>query len=239
MGGEWSSELDSTPGNSILNSSPWLAGKLTDASDMPSTGTATYNGFVKGSVYESGLFKDLNGTTSLTADFAANKMSGNLNINYASNGSSFANASLDSNVNITGAKFSGNIVDGVNSGNINGAFYGPNSAEVGGNWNLNKGSSKAAGIFTGKKIRIIMKKKILLSILTGSLLFAEPVQTINSKGFEAKSSTQVNEQAISFLKNDNPQKAYDLLSTKYNENKSVSNKTLFFTRNECKRVRFI
>jgi len=152
--GVWSVEsVHSGPsGATVLDGSHWIVGAMTPTVDMPKTGTATYNGHVHGTAHEGGALHALDGTSTLTANFGTGNIGGQLNVNYV-NGGAYATSDLSSVSIRNGNQFGGSLGGADNVGNIQGAFYGPGAAEVGGNWAINKngGASQATGIFGGKK----------------------------------------------------------------------------------------
>ncbi len=152
--GKWADEWGAPNEQRIFGvGSYWIVGRLTPYADIPTTGTATYSGKVMGSLINNGtgLFTGLDGTTSLTANFANKTVAGTFDNLKKSDGSIWVNQA-NVNANWGGANaISGTIAGGGKSGNINGAFFGPQVQEIGGNWTLNGGGDKAAGIFTGKK----------------------------------------------------------------------------------------
>jgi len=154
--GVWSVEDARNTGTSaeVLDGSHWIAGAMTSIADMQlKTGTATYNGHVHGTAREGGRLQlhALDGTSKLTANFDSGTISGQLNINYV-NGGAYATSDLSSVSIYNGNQFGGSLGGADNVGNIQGAFFGPGAAEVGGNWSINKdnGASHATGIFNGK-----------------------------------------------------------------------------------------
>jgi len=150
--GAWSAEQTGTPNAKVMEGSHWIAGTMTQTVDMPRSGTASYVGQVHGTAYEGNALHALNGTSQLTADFGAGSIGGQLDVHYANRGTAYATSHL-TGVSISGNQFGGSLTGADNSGNIQGAFFGPNAAEVGGNWAINKngGASQATGVFTGKK----------------------------------------------------------------------------------------
>jgi len=133
----------------------WISGSaLVPNRDLPSSGTATYNGIVLGTgTTDNGASTvALNGTSTLKVDFGTRAITGTLNIKNASNNTTWANASINANMRNTQKVFYGTVSSTGQSGLIEGAFYGTGAKEVGGNWTLsNGGSTKAEGIFAGKK----------------------------------------------------------------------------------------
>lgn len=148
--GVWSTETVGTPNKTVLDGSHWIAGRLTPTVDMPTTGTATYSGQVRGMASESGGVHSLNGTINLNANFETGNITGQLDIRYAATGAAYAVTNL-SGVSISGNSFAGSLSGSNNTGAINGSFYGPAANEVGGNWEVNKTGSSAAGVFSGKR----------------------------------------------------------------------------------------
>lgn len=149
--GAWSTELVATPNTSVMDGSHWIAGTLTPTTSMPTTGTATYTGQVRGTAHEGGALHALNGSTNLTANFGTGNISGQMNIRYANTGAAYATSHM-SGVTISGNRFGGSLSGADNAGVIQGGFFGPAAQEVGGNWAIEKTSgSKAAGVFSGKR----------------------------------------------------------------------------------------
>jgi len=130
-----------------LEGAHWIAGRLTPTVSMPATGTASYTGIVRGSgVRNDGLLLDVAGTSNLTANFGAGTVEGHLFL-----GPTLGTASLQG-VSISGNQLSGNLHGNqINTGNIHGAFYGPQAQEMGGNWAVKANQWQATGIFTGKR----------------------------------------------------------------------------------------
>ncbi|MEA1915224.1 MAG: transferrin-binding protein-like solute binding protein, partial [Campylobacterota bacterium] len=140
-------------GNEILDYNHWISGDTTASDDLPGTGTVTYNGSVHGSVYDAG-YREIDGTSSVTANFSDNTMSGTLHMKYQDSGSSFVQAHLnDTTITRASSSFSGELVNGatITDGTISGKFYGPNAEEIGGDWELTKDGNRATGIFNGKQ----------------------------------------------------------------------------------------
>ena len=158
--GHWGVTSDTSESKSDFSGSTyegrsyWLSGALTPASDVPTSGSATYTGSIAGSVIRSAgtslAGNTVSGSTSITADFGSNSMSGTFNVD------GFANTNL-SNVNMTreqyGVTFSGDLSGtNVTSGLIDGAFYGDNAQAVGGTWQIEDTSQNAAnGTFAAEK----------------------------------------------------------------------------------------
>lgn len=111
----------------------FVQGDITSASDVPTTGAATYK--------VDGVFVE-NGTTSTSNNHI-------LNVDFANktvNGEVAPNVTI-TNANITGNAFDGNAVYNGKSAELSGHFYGPSAAELGGAYS----SSSFSGAFGGKK----------------------------------------------------------------------------------------
>lgn len=137
----------------------FVMGDQTWASDMPSSGSATYNGFtqmLESIEFHTGQYSGqiakyyLYGYSTFTADFANRDFSGQLDFESwsyayeAENGTAIEGDSFVLNLDgtISGASFSGTVTnpnlanpnDNVTS-SFTGNFYGPNAAELGGIFN--------------------------------------------------------------------------------------------------------
>jgi hypothetical protein len=153
----------------VQQNNAWtVSGYETPNAGLPTTGTATFNGFVQGSVVvpngtavSSGF---LSGNAQLQANFASGGISGTATGITATQGT----ASQVWN-NLT---FAGTFTRGVNgftgttavsnapglplslsstaAGYITGRFYGPAAQEVGAIWNVSDGSGAASGYLVGK-----------------------------------------------------------------------------------------
>ncbi len=153
--GTWGDETITFSGSSdrAIRSSYWIAGKMTDNSEIPQTGSATYTGDLIG--YNTTSNQAIDGTVSITANFGTSSMTGSMIVNNADT-SNFANAHLDSvsiNTKSYGTEFHGNLIGtDISSGKIGGAFYGANAKSIGGAWSIDKtDSSHAAGVFNASK----------------------------------------------------------------------------------------
>ncbi len=125
-------------------SGSWLVYDPT--TDLPINGSATYNGFVNGRVAGG---EALGGTINLNADFAADRVTGSMDV--TDSGGSWASASFDTSIrrDTDSSGFQGALTGtDVNSGAIFGGFAGPNAEEVGGGWQIDHtDGSSANGIF--------------------------------------------------------------------------------------------
>lgn len=141
-----------------------VGGYETRPSDMPTTGSATYNGTMVGvSVDSTGDAYDLVGDASMTADFGTGNISGSFTNTTATNVDTLANSPWN-DVNFGGTiaagsnGFSGTTsVGGANtnpgglaadaSGEVKGKFFGPVAGvpdEAGGAWTLEDSSGNVA-----------------------------------------------------------------------------------------------
>jgi len=119
---------------------------------VPTSGSATYNGRAWGHLNESGNFTTVSGDATLNANFGSRTLNGNFTDMRRADGSSWLN-SANVNAGWSGGQnaIHGTVSGGGMNGNVNGAFFGPNAQEVGGNWTLEGGATKAAGAFAGKR----------------------------------------------------------------------------------------
>jgi hypothetical protein len=142
-------------------------GVITEASAVPTTGSASYTGFMNGIYGEGGTGTAflLDGVAALTANFGSNSLQANFtNISasefcFTCGGQAFR--SFSANATISGNGFSGTAsnvglpVDGIGpdmDGTIIGHFYGPSAQEVGGVFQLNgDDGSTAVGAFAAKQ----------------------------------------------------------------------------------------
>ena len=97
-------------------------GSVTPVADVPTSGTATYNGLAVGSPIGGGAFQE--GTSTFNVDFGAKRLNGSVTIG------AFNPVPLTANIN--GNQFSGTSAEGVHT---DGRFYGPQAAEMGGVFN--------------------------------------------------------------------------------------------------------
>ena len=134
----------------------FVMGDQTWASDMPSSGSATYNGFTQmlysSEIHGSGAAPKLylNGYSTFTADFANRDFTGQLDFEYLAWATKAASGVfagdddeliLDLNGTISGTSFSGTVTDpyetnpGDLTSSFTGNFFGPNATELGGTFN--------------------------------------------------------------------------------------------------------
>lgn len=135
--GEWGTRLDNDL--ATFTGSRWVAGRLTEASAIPTSGSATYNGIVSGvEARRVGGYQgdQVDGTINLTANFAGSLAETSVGGRIAL-GATPRLPARSLNVSMGGNAGSGEIVGRVNgsgaSGSIRGSFYGPGAEEAGGN----------------------------------------------------------------------------------------------------------
>lgn len=129
----------------------WIAGRITPAHGVPSTGTASYNGTLEGTMHTHNLTTDartnpvaVTGNFNLNADFAARSLNGSFNFtsgfmpgNSLTAAGSWAPGSSQHFGTLTGA--------GVYDGSFNGFFFGSDAGGIGGVWNAKTLTGAPAG----------------------------------------------------------------------------------------------
>lgn len=149
--GHWGrTEVVDSVQKDIEPASLWVAGRLTPDANIPTSGSGSYTGEVRGYVIDvSNTVRAVSGTTALTANFAngSGSLGGSFNNLTTSQGTWVSTATVNASWGATNA-ISGTLSgSGITSGSIHGAFFGPNAQELGGNWAIQKDdSSKGAGI---------------------------------------------------------------------------------------------
>jgi hypothetical protein len=133
----------------------WIAGEPTPAVDFAALVTASFVGIYSGlaegvTVPSTGAFNKLpSGTCNLTVDFGANMLTaGSINFPAGSFTPAY-NIGID-----PGTVFSSGFnlpISTPNSGTVNGAFFGPGAASVGGNFTAQVGSDQLIGVFGGDR----------------------------------------------------------------------------------------
>jgi hypothetical protein len=163
--GEW--VLRDSTDKTETDAGVFAIGYQTPTASVPTSGSATYSrmGGVSGDLYVPGptstdpaVRLSLTGDASLTANFAANTVSGLLTniVATAPGAAGTAWNKVAISGNITGDTFSGgttaatapanaNALNANATGSINGGFYGPLTNEVAAVWTLSDGSKSAVG----------------------------------------------------------------------------------------------
>ena len=173
LAGPWSTDIPEGPwdyGGNLSKRGAFVAGYETPASDMPTTGSATYAGFADGRMYVPLSFTDalpckcqevpVQGDALLTANFGARTVTGELTnmVRVWWDESAWNHVTFTST--IAGNAFSGTtrvtagaeLGMGANAtGTIDGKFFGPAAQETGAVWTLFDGTNTAIGTLTGKR----------------------------------------------------------------------------------------
>ncbi|MBO9418148.1 FecR domain-containing protein [Labrenzia sp. R4_2] len=127
----------------------WVAGDVTNAADLPTSGSASYVGHAAGSVVNNGAQYLAAGDFRMTVDFARRTGSANIaNFDGRTFGADLTERAVD-----VGNQFSGNLVGSVGSGSINTSIVGGPSSNydgVIGNFNAVDGTWSASGIVAGE-----------------------------------------------------------------------------------------
>jgi len=127
----------------------WVAGDVTNAADLPTSGSASYVGHAAGSVVNNGAQYLAAGDFRMTVDFARRTGSANItNFDGRTFGADLTERAVD-----IGNQFSGNLAGSSGSGSINTSVVGgPSSNYQGviGNFNAVDGSWSASGIVAGE-----------------------------------------------------------------------------------------
>lgn len=131
-------------------------GVQTPDSDMPTTGTASYEGEISGTgiTKPTGVLYLIAGTIDIDADFGTGDVTSTITVLREDYNTSqmYAPYLFESNGTISGSTnlFGGTIIslDGSNlSGRVDGAFFGPNADEVGGSFNASNSNDDMVGAF--------------------------------------------------------------------------------------------
>lgn len=152
--GAWGGDFGTDKNTTVSPRSLWVAGKLTQTADMPQAGSATYTGFVAGQVMgaQTGYVQ---GQLNMSVNFGERTVGGNMNnLNFNNNPATpwVAQANLAGGIHEGAATYSALLSGTGVVGGANGAFYGPQAIETGGNWVIQKDNgSQGAGIFAGKR----------------------------------------------------------------------------------------
>jgi len=148
--GWWASNIPDPrhPGHSNDVLGNYVAGKVTTAVQMPTTGSATYNGFMGGLVRDHGDVRLGAGSYQMNWNFQnRNGMFNGSFDNRPYSGNASANATTPQN-------FNGTFYGGNRSGQLNGSFFAsPTDAAAyqGGNFAIRGPHYQATGIFAGQR----------------------------------------------------------------------------------------
>lgn len=136
-------------------------GSATAAGSIPTTGTATYNGYAGGRyVASDGSYYYTLAAMTTSANFATRQLS--FATPYTEQTPDLVTSSINSSLNMTGTlsyapgsnQFSGNITTAgaVMSGTATGRFYGPSAQEIGGTFSVTgSGLQSYGGAFGGQR----------------------------------------------------------------------------------------
>lgn len=170
----------SNPTGTVQTASYYVTGSETPDGNLPTSGTATFDGFVIGNVTlpDGGNIKtaSLQGDANMTVDFAAGTITGGApNITAIPLGTIVPGSPPTPGPQQAwnGLTFSGTMTSGINGfsgttgvssapgnsyslantadGYFAGLFYGPNANELGAVWNLADGVGAASGVLVGKQ----------------------------------------------------------------------------------------
>ncbi|MFC7049137.1 transferrin-binding protein-like solute binding protein [Emcibacter nanhaiensis] len=130
--------------------------------NVPTTGTATYRGYVDGFLYQATAVAGdpdvyaVRGSLTATADFGNNTITTDFQDMALSQGSGFTDwVDFSYEGTIANGMFTGDADAATQGagyeGTVNGAFYGPNAVEIGGTWELYGNGQEAAGAFVGEQ----------------------------------------------------------------------------------------
>ncbi len=147
---------------------PWDVGSVifgihTLLANMPTTGSANYGVLVDGgfTVTATGEQNDLRGIMTMTTNFGTGVMSGTANLSWDPTGDNGSGSvvvqqswnEVNFSANIAGNTFSGTTgtVDNTMNGVMDGMFFGPAAAEIGGFWSLTGDGMTAGGHLPGDR----------------------------------------------------------------------------------------
>jgi hypothetical protein len=130
-----------------VTSAPYVVGSITQAVQMPQTGSATYSGFMTGNVWTGGsTVSSVTGSYSNTWNFAsrAGTFTGSFDgVSYSGTNTAVSGSG--------GVNFTGSFSGGSRTGSLAGSFFGPNAQNQGGAFSITGTNYNAAGIFAGSK----------------------------------------------------------------------------------------
>lgn len=129
----------------------------TERENMPTTGSATYEGGMIGKVFSGGeTGVEFDGIFTLHADFGDGRVEGMLDSlgqfnNIELSGASIRNGNAFSGTAVTEASTAAKAFAEGTEGRYEGAFFGPSAEEAGGSWRVEEGVDVAIGAFGGPK----------------------------------------------------------------------------------------
>jgi hypothetical protein len=162
--GRWT-RREGSDGQVMTNGAFFITGLRTPVENLPTRGSATYDGRANGIVLipARGGYAQANvaGNAALTADFAAHTLTGNLTgmtaTGPAGATSPWNDISIAANIGTQTSGFRGTTaaasapdapfaLEGDAAGHVAGGFFGPRANELGAVWTLNDGSATAFGV---------------------------------------------------------------------------------------------
>lgn len=155
--GIWSSHTNNSTSSTDLavhqQILPFVTGEITKNINAIAPQIANYSGNVIGTIAQGNTLAHTNGTFNTQVDMGSrrfNNFQANIgDIAFGFNNPTAANV-IQSNGDAIFNKIAVTGLAGTNgTGHINGAFFGPNAQDIGGNFNFNSTSANAAGIFIG------------------------------------------------------------------------------------------
>jgi len=147
--GLWASTLR----NSAGDAGALAFGNLTPAASVPTTGSATFNGFTVGvgAVANGPANYSLRGNAQIIANFATQSVTTNLtNFIAGTYGASASIPDLTGTSSMAGNAYAGAIAGGNLTGTINGNFYGSSAQETTGVWQVSGGGNAWIGSYGAK-----------------------------------------------------------------------------------------
>lgn len=126
-------------------------GFTTAFAGVPTSGTARYTGVTFGAGIEAGTGYGVAGLVTLDANFGTGAISGGFHdmarVDVNGNITAFQDISVSASIAAGGNSYSGTVSStrpGFSSGDVSGAFFGPNAEETGGTWRLKADSGDDA-----------------------------------------------------------------------------------------------
>jgi hypothetical protein len=149
--GWWQADIHYTNGyragqTDIIAAAPYVVGMLTTAVQMPQTGSATFNGFMAGSVQNGANAYNAYGSYSSSWNFASRI--GNFNASF--DGKTYAGGAA-AVPGSGGTNFVGAFAGGGNVGTLAGSFFGTAAQSQAGSFAISGSQYKAGGIFAGSR----------------------------------------------------------------------------------------
>ncbi len=149
--GWWQADIHYTSGyragqTDVVAAAPYVVGTLTTAVQMPQTGSATFNGFMAGSVQNGANAYNAYGSYSSNWSFASRI--GNFNASFDGKTYTGGAAAVPGS---GGTNFVGAFAGGGNVGTLAGSFFGTAAQSQAGSFAISGSQYKAGGIFAGSR----------------------------------------------------------------------------------------